>query len=281
VRKLKRLIVTADDFGLSTEVNRAVVTAHQAGILVCASLMVTGRASQEAVSLAKQHPSLKVGLHLVLVDGFAELTRKEIPDLVDDEQRFSDRPALSGVRYFFSPGIKRQLVMECRAQIEKFLAAGLIPDHLNSHHHLHIHPTLTDIIIALAKEYHIKAVRLPFQGLHLLNWKSVLIAGVMLPWTMNLWRALRKSGIVCNEKILGLYQTGTMSEETWLRLIPTLKPGTTEIFCHPAVGACPRPEDAKFIDHQAEELRALISPRVRDCLTRMNVRLSCFGDISG
>ena len=162
---MKRVIVTADDFGRCPAVNQAVIQAHQKGILKCASLMVNADATDEAIALARAHSSLKVGLHLVLVDGFAVLPKKEIPDLVDETQRFSDRPASSGLRYFLSKRIKRQLVQECKAQIEKFLDNGLKMDHLNSHHHLHIHPSVANIVVALAGQYHIPAVRLPWQGL--------------------------------------------------------------------------------------------------------------------
>jgi hopanoid biosynthesis associated protein HpnK len=279
--KLKRLIVTADDFGFSSEVNRAVIQAHREGILVCASLMVTAPAAQEAIKLAREHSTLKVGLHLVLVNGFSILTKKEIPDLVNAAQRFSEGPTASGFRYFLSKRAKRQVVQESEAQIETFLATGLKMDHLNSHHHLHIHPTLTNTFVALAEKYHIPAIRLPLQGLRTLTWKKALMAAAMLPWAINLRHKLRKSGIAHNQEIFGLYETGAMSEETWLRLIPKLMPGTTEIFCHPAVNRLTRPEEPKCTNQHVEEFKALLSPKVRNRLISEKVELASFSDIAG
>jgi predicted glycoside hydrolase/deacetylase ChbG (UPF0249 family) len=171
-------------------------------------------------------------------------------------------------------------VQESEAQIESFLATGLKPDHLNSHHHLHIHPTLTNIFVALAEKYHIPAIRLPLQGLRTLTWKNALMAAVMLPWAINLRHKLRQSGIAHNQEVFGLYETGAMSEETWLRLIPKLMPGTTEIFCHPAVNRPTRPEEPKCTNQHVEEFEALLSPKVRDRLIREKVELASFSDIA-
>lgn len=125
---MKQLIITADDFGLCSEVNEAVIQAHTQGILTCASLMVGAHKADEAIALAKQHPTLKVGLHLTLIDGYSVLPQKNIPDLVDASQKFSNNILLSGIRYFFSNKIKKQLFLECEAQIEKFLSSGLKMD---------------------------------------------------------------------------------------------------------------------------------------------------------
>ncbi|MBW1836100.1 MAG: hopanoid biosynthesis-associated protein HpnK [Deltaproteobacteria bacterium] len=278
---MKRVIVTADDFGRCPAVNQAVIQAHQKGILKCASLMVNADATDEAIALARAHSSLKVGLHLVLVDGFAVLPKKEIPDLVDETQRFSDRPASSGLRYFLSKRIKRQLVQECKAQIEKFLDSGLKMDHLNSHHHLHIHPSVANIVVALAVQYHIPAVRLPWQGLRTLTWKNFVMAAVMLPWVIRLRHKLQQAGIAHNREIFGLYETGAMLEETWLRLIPMIKPGVTEIFCHPAVTKSTHHQKSTHTHYHVEEFEALLSLKVKDRLMRAKVALTSFSDIAG
>lgn len=277
--KVKRLIVTADDFGLSPEVNQAVIQAHREGILTCASLMVTGRAAGEAIALAREHSNLKIGLHLVVGEGFSVLSKKEIPDLVDSTQRFSDRVVSSGIRYFLSKRAKHQLAKECEAQVERFLDSGLKMDHLNSHHHLHIHPTVADTVIALAKKYRIPAVRLPWQGFRSMKWKSSGMAMVMLPWVIHLRRKLRQSGIVHNQRIFGLYETGNMLEETWLQLLPKLPPGVTEIFCHPAVKNICHNKEGKPSYHHEGEFKALLSSKVKAGLKRERIVLTCFSDI--
>lgn len=274
---MKRVIITADDFGQSPEVNAAVIKAHQEGILTCASLMVTGAAAGQAIRLAKANPTLKVGLHLVLVDGAAVLSGRDIPDLVDAKQRFARQPSVAGVRYFFSNRLKQQLVKECEAQIATFRASGLVMDHLNSHHHLHVHPTLAKIITDLARRHAIPAVRLPYQGLRTLTKKAAIMAAVMFPWVVHLKWCLQKAGIAHNREIFGLYETGAMSEVTWLRLIPKLKPGTTEIFCHPATGKVAGKQGPP--DRCCAEFQALLSSKVKTRLAAENVILTAFSTL--
>ena len=273
---MKRVIVTADDFGKSPEVNRAVIEAHQRGILTCASLMVTGEAADEAVVMSKRNPSLKVGLHLVLIDGFSVLGAKEIPDLVDSNRRFSDQPAASGARIFFSRRTAHQVAKECEAQIQKFLSTGLTMDHLNSHHHFHIHPTIAKIVVRLARRYAIPAVRLPLQGLRTLNLKTAAMAAVMFPWAAALKFRMQFAGIAHNREIFGLYETGAMREETWIRLIPKLRPGTTEIFCHPTKAESNDPGAAEPTDPGVAEFRALVSSKVKVRLKQEGIILTGF-----
>jgi hopanoid biosynthesis associated protein HpnK len=276
---MKRVIVTADDFGLCPEVNRAVMKAHLEGILTCASLMVGGGAAAEAAAFARAHPSLKVGLHLVLVDGRSVLPKRQIPDLVDDAGRFAGEAVASGMRYFFSKRVRRQIERECVAQIEAFLATGLEMDHLNSHWHLHIHPALCDILVPLAKTYRIPAVRLPWQGLRTLTRQQSVTAAVMYPWVIRLRRKLRKNAIAHNQELFGLYETGSMGKESWLRLIPKIRPGVTEIYCHPAEKETPLLQQAAPSYRHAAEQAALLSPEVKAALAREKVRFTCFADL--
>ena len=136
------LIITADDFGLHESVNQAVERAHREGVLSAASLMVAAPAAADAIARARALPSLRVGLHLVLADGRSILPHAAIPDLVDAKGRFGDRMARDGVRFFFLPWVRRQLAAEIRAQFEAFAASGLPLDHVNTHKHFHLHPTL-------------------------------------------------------------------------------------------------------------------------------------------
>src|SRR5215211_6942485 len=122
---LRRLIVNADDFGISEEVNEAVIRAYKEGVLTSASLMVTGAAFESAVRLAKENPGLAVGIHLVTVMGRSVLPHKEVPSLVDESGDFSSKAAAAGLKYFFSPRARRELRKEVAAQFEKFHSTGL------------------------------------------------------------------------------------------------------------------------------------------------------------
>ena len=149
-RPLKRLIVTADDFGLTPGVNEAVEEGHRRGILTAASLMVTGEAAEDAVRRAKRMPRLGVGLHLVLVDGTPMLSADRIPELVGPDGRFSADIFAIGVRIFCHRAARRQVAAEIRAQLEAFRRTGLALDHVNAHHHFHLHPTVQKELLRLA-----------------------------------------------------------------------------------------------------------------------------------
>ncbi len=276
---MKRVIVTADDFGVCPEVNRAVIQAHREGILTCASLMVGADAADEAVRLARENPTLKVGLHLVLVDGYSLLPKEEIPDLVDDAGRFAGEAVVSGMRYFFSRRVRRQIQRECEAQIQGFLATGLAMDHLNSHWHLHIHPAICDILLPLVKAYRIPAVRLPWQGLRTLTRRQCVTAAVMFPWVIRLRRKLEKNAVAYNRELFGLYETGAMNRQSWLRSIPKLRSGVTEFYCHPAVRETSFLRQAAPSYDHAGELEALVSPEVRAALAREGAVFTRFGDL--
>ncbi|HEY5091220.1 MAG TPA: hopanoid biosynthesis-associated protein HpnK, partial [Polyangia bacterium] len=158
---MKRLIVTADDFGLSEAVNEAVERAHRDGILSAASLMVAGVAAADAVRRARAMPSLRVGLHLVVIEGPAVLARAAIPDLLDASGRFPSDQLRLGAKYFFRPRVRRQLAAEIEAQFAAFAATGLALDHANAHKHMHLHPTVGRLMIAIGRAHGLRAIRVP------------------------------------------------------------------------------------------------------------------------
>ena len=160
-RSARRLIVTADDFGLALPVNAAVEEAHTRGILSAASLMVGAAAAADAVERARRLPGLRVGLHVVLVHGRPVLPPDEVPGLVDRRGEFSGRLVRAGFAYFFKPAVRRQLAAEIRAQFEAFRATGLALDHVNAHNHMHLHPTLSRLILEIGRDYGLRAVRVP------------------------------------------------------------------------------------------------------------------------
>src|SRR5436190_15416952 len=157
---VRRLIINADDFGRSHSINQAVIQSHAEGILTSASLMVNGDAFDEAVELSRRNPSLGVGLHLTLLRGSSTLKPHEIPGLVDEFGRFSDRPIATGVRYFLDRSLRPFLRGEIAAQLLKFQKTGLQLDHINGHLHMHMHPTVFSIIKHHAREWGIKHFRL-------------------------------------------------------------------------------------------------------------------------
>jgi len=278
--------VSADDFGLSPGVNRGIVEAHEKGILTNASLMVNGAAFAEAVELARAHPRLGVGLHLVLLQGRATLSPKEIPGLVDDRGEFPHQPVATGMRYFFLKGLRLQLEREIRAQLEKFLATGLSLSHVDGHLNIHMHPTVLDILVRLAPEYGIRALRLPREPLGITLraslwqwWRKLAEALTFRALVAHARPKLEAAGLRCPDYMFGLHQSGRMTEEYLAAVFRHLPPGTTEVYTH-----------ASFVDEEAlrwrarhydceGELRALTSPRLRGLLEGAGIELISYAQL--
>jgi chitin disaccharide deacetylase len=269
------LIVTADDFGIHEAVNEAVSQASRAGVLTAASLMVGAPAAGDAVLRARELPQLRVGLHLVLADGFAVLPRERIPDLVDERGRFGDAMWLDGVRYFALPSLRRQLEAEIRAQFAAFARTGLVLDHVNAHKHFHLHPTLLQMIMRVGREFGMTAVRVPREPLWYsssrgaggshgggLRLGAIAANAFLLPWVGLMKARLRAGGIAFNDQVFGIAGTGRLDEEALVNILAKLPPGVTEIYLHPAVDTgAPIAATMSGYQHGAE-LAALLSSRV-------------------
>jgi hopanoid biosynthesis associated protein HpnK len=282
---LRRLIVCADDFGLDEAVNAAVEAASRDGILTCASLMVGAPAAADAVARARRLPRLKVGLHLVLVDGKPVLPAAEVPDLVDERGAFDDNMLRAGVRFFFSVRARRQLAAEIREQFAAFRATGLALDHVNAHKHMHIHPTVASLIVAIGREFGMRAVRVPAEPWAALR-RAAAAEGARVapplyaPWIALLRRRLRRAGLAVNDHLLGLAWSGAMTEARVLRLIAALPEGASELYCHPAVTQTPALARTMPSYRPAEELAALLSPAVRGLVDKSGIALVSYADLA-
>jgi hopanoid biosynthesis associated protein HpnK len=266
-----RLIVTADDFGRAEPINDAVERAHRDGILTTASLMVTGAACADAVERARRNPKLGVGLHLTLVDGKPALPPEQVPALVDDQGLFTKELVKLGTRIFLSPSARRQLKAEMRAQFELFRATGLALDHVDSHHHYHLHPTVTQVLVPLAREYGAKGLRIPHEP------TKLTVGGLFHLRRVGIMRRLaRAAGLVTNDVMLGARHSGAMDAAAQLDYLERMGQGLTEMYCHPATGpwveARPMPASYRPVD----EFRGLTDPRVVEMVKSRNIKLTTF-----
>jgi hopanoid biosynthesis associated protein HpnK len=266
----RALIVTADDFGLHTRVNEGVEHAHRNGVLTAASLMVAGDAAADAVERARRLPTLRVGLHVVLADGRATSPRSEIPQLVDDQGRFGDAMVRDGLRFFFLPRVRAQLAHEIRAQFEAFAATGLTLDHVNAHKHFHLHPTVLSLLLEIGGEYGMRAMRLPYEAGGSL---------ALRPWIALVRARLDRRHIAHNDHVTGIAGSGRMDEAAFIKALATLPAGVNEFYCHPAVpGNGPITPSMADYAH-ADELAALVSPRVAAALDATGLPRGGFSDI--
>jgi hopanoid biosynthesis associated protein HpnK len=286
---VKRLIVTADDFGLCEPVNEAVEIAHRDGILSTASLMVGGSAAADAVARARRLPELRVGLHVVVVEDRPVLPGAQVGHLTDGDGYLSRNLVTAGVRFFFDPAARRQLEAEIRAQFEAFAATGLTLDHVNAHNHMHLHPTVLGIILRVGREFGLCAMRVPYEP-PLVAWRvtgrglgpKLAAAAGLAPWLGLLRARLQRRGIRANDVVLGLGASGAMDETTVLRLLELVPDGrVAEMYFHPATRRSPESDRTMPSYRQQAELAALTSPRVRRALETCEIRLVTFADLAG
>ncbi len=276
---MKRLIVTADDFGAAEAVNDAVETAHRNGILTAASLMVSGPAAADAVRRAKAMPNLRVGLHLVLVEGKPVLPAHEVPDLVDAKGFFHTDMARAGAAMFFLPRVRRQLEAEIEAQFAAFAATGLPLDHVNAHKHFHLHPTIAGLLVTLAQKHGVRGARVPLEPQDILaqieQHHVSAVTVLTIPFAKALRARFRRAGIAAPDQVFGLAWSGAMRARRLLGLITNLPDGLSEIYMHPATG--PYPSSAPGYDY-AGELQALTDPRMAGLIQARDIRLGGFCD---
>ncbi len=237
--------------------------------------MVGAAAADDAVRRARRLPSLRVGLHLVTVRGLATLAQRDIPQLVDRQGRFSDDLLRAGVRYFFCPGLRRQLEAEIRAQFEAFCRTGLALDHVNAHNHMHLHPTLLSLILKVGADYGLAAVRIPYepalQPWLWRQWRRRLGNGVFLaPWIALMKKRLAGANVFFNQRVFGMNDHGDMNEARVLYILAHMPNGVTEIYFHPSCAH----EDAG-----RREFEALTSPAVAKALYAFGIQKTSFTDL--
>jgi hopanoid biosynthesis associated protein HpnK len=235
---VKTLIVTADDFGVDVAVNEAVERGHREGILTAASLMVGGKAADDAVNRARTMPSLGVGLHLVLVEGRPTLPPEQVSRLIDATGGFRADMVRSAIAMTFDPVARRQLAAEIEAQFAAFAATGLPLDHVNAHKHFHLHPVIAALMVKIGKRYGLKSARAPVEPRHILATiepDAPIRRDPAILWAKLVRHRLRAAGIATPDQVFGLAWSGAMNPARMAGLIDRLPDGVTEIYTHPAV----------------------------------------------
>ena len=236
--------------------------------------MVGEAAARDAVERARCLPDLRVGLHLVVVRGRPVLPPEALPDLVGRDGRFSERLLRAGLSFFFRRRVRAQLEAEIRAQFEAFRATGLALDHVNAHSHMHLHPTILSLILAVGRDYGLRALRVPDEP------SGGLGARLLFrPLLGHMRRRLKASDVKANDRVFGLRDSGRMTEARVRGILERLPGGVSEIYFHPATGPWPdMPAGAEGYEFE-QELAALISPRVAEAVRRADAELIGYGDL--
>jgi predicted glycoside hydrolase/deacetylase ChbG (UPF0249 family) len=258
---VRKLVVNADDFGFTRDVNRGIVEAHRNGILTSTTLMATGAAFDDAVALARGNPALDIGVHLVLVG--------EPPFPVTIAQLM--RAMLLG---------RIRIYEELRAQVRRILDAGLEPTHLDTHKHTHLLPPVLDAVARLSEEYKIPWVRRPFDfpftpaTRPAIGWAKRATSQALGVVRSRFARVLARHGCRSTDHFAGFQITGRYNATELAQLIRALPEGTTEFMCHPGIcGAELRGARTRLKESRERELEALTSPEVRAALIESGVEL--------
>jgi hopanoid biosynthesis associated protein HpnK len=223
----------------------------------------------------------------VLVEGRPVLPLEAVPDLVDASGELETRLFRAGVRFFFRPGVRRQLAAEIRAQLEAFRATGLELDHVNAHNHMHLHPTVLGLLLEVGRDYGLRAVRVPHEPA-LVSWRAagqglgsrLAWAAFLWPWMTLLKRRLKRAGLAYNEYVFGRNDSGAMDEALVTRLAAALPDGVSEIYFHLATRGCPELERSMAGYRHERELQALLSPAVRSAFQAAHAERIAFADLS-
>ena len=285
---MRRLIVNADDFGLTQGVNRAIVEGNAAGIVTYATLMANAKASLAAADLAKLQPSLKTGCHVVLIDG--EPLSINLPTLTNGSSRFRNslkQFAMAAVRkQIFADEIQR----ETEAQIRKIQACGVALTHVDSHKHTHIFPEVLRPVLRAAKACGIRAVRNPFEPLR--SWPREMVLGTPGLWLRSaavmafqmfaaaFHRALREEGMVSTDGTVGIAATGLLDQQILLKILKALPEGTWELVCHPGYSDPDlQAAGTRLTQSREVELAALTSAETKEAIARQKIQLISYADL--
>jgi predicted glycoside hydrolase/deacetylase ChbG (UPF0249 family) len=261
---LKFLIPNADDFGYTRDVNEGIIHAHRAGILTATTLMATGAEFDHAVLLARENPTLDVGVHLVLVGG---------PGYPPTVTQLIGQMARGRIRIYD----------ELASQVRKVQASGLRPSHLDTHKHTHLLPPVLNAVARIASEFGIPWVRRPFDlPLHAggVPWSRRVVSTSLGLARAGFHRVLTRHGCRTTDHFAGFQITGHYDAAELAKLIRRLPEGVTEFMCHP--GFCTAELQAsrtRLKESRRRELDALTSREVRAAIEESNVKLARYAEI--
>lgn len=287
---MKKLIVNADDFGLTRGVNEGIIRAHRDGILTSTTLMATGPAFEDAVAWALANPMLGVGCHLVLVGGRAVSPALEIPSLADQSGNLPQSLAVFVSKISAGKISPVDIGRELRAQIAKIRAAGIEPTHLDTHKHTHAHPVVMKVLAQTARSLGITKIRKPMESLRD-SWETsrksggvsaqLLASAAVRAVTPKFYSIAKQYDLLSPEHFLGLAMTGKLGPAALRRLIEMLPEGQTEIMVHP--GICDQDlqrTGSRLQEQRQRELDGLLDPAVRSAISVQGIRLISYRELN-
>ena len=263
----KRLIVNADDFGLSEKTNEGIVHAHLHGVITSTTLMMNMPATSHALDLIRRYPSLDTGVHINLTWGRPVCNPGRIKTLVRQDGQFMGKGSLI-IRLLMGKVRASHLEDEIRAQIERFVATGLALYHMDMHQHLHAVPKVMRVVMKVARQHHVPYVRCPRERLSVNP--TVLSVKLALLMAKREWH----SEVKTSDEFTGIALEGSLTEVKLYGLISHLPSGTTELMCHPGYYDSSISGISRLVAEREHELRILTLPKVREWLQENDVVLT-------
>jgi predicted glycoside hydrolase/deacetylase ChbG (UPF0249 family) len=255
------LVVNADDFGFTRDVNQGIIEAHRHGILTATTLMSEGAAFAHAVQLARETPTLDIGVHLILVG------QPPFPLTVAQLVR---AVMLRRIRIY----------EELSAQVRRVLDAGIQPSHLDTHKHTHLLPPVLEAVARISEEFKIPWVRRPFDfplEPHGISWTKRTVSRSLGVVRGRFETVLAKHGCRSTDHFAGFQITGKFDASDVAALIRSLPEGSTEFMCHPGICTAElRAASTRLKESREAELRALTAPEVREALRESGVQLMTY-----
>jgi len=282
---MKRIIINADDFGLSRSVNEGIIKAHRDGVLTSATLMANTPGFDQAVALAKENPRLGVGLHLNIVRGRPVSRPDMVSSLLEADGRFPGRASVVMRRLFLGRMNKAEFERELRAQVEKALAAGVRLSHFDSEKNLHVLPPFLKLALKLGRDYGINKVRF-VREFRFSSAPGQSLKGAFLSLSCaGMKGRLRRAGLVITDRFYGISYSGRLTAAAIDRILSREEDGSAEIMVHPGF------VDQGLLDLEATvgpyyinkyreaELAALLDGRLKETVRRRGIRLITFHEL--
>jgi len=287
-----RLIINVDDFGLTSGVNRAIAECSRAGAITSATLMANSRCFDEAVKIGQDLPRLKVGCHVVLIDG-EPLSDSPI-SLLENSPKGTAR-FRSDLKAFALAALRKKISQEdirreTEAQVRKIQAAGIAPTHVDTHKHTHMFPHVLRAVLRAAKACGVRAVRNPFEPSGSL--KKAIVAGSPSLWVRSaevaalrrfagpFRKIVREEGMATTDGTIGVTVTGSLDQKLLSSMIHSLPEGTWELVCHPGhADADLRAAGTRLVESRQVELQTLTSEETKRALSDRGIRLISYADL--
>src|SRR5437764_1972534 len=291
---MRRLIINADDFGMTAGVNRAIVEAHRAGTVTSATLMANEAATDEAIAIASQNPSLRIGCHVVLVDGQPLSNPESVPTLIGSRNRTRTafRKGIVDLAIASAVGTPRatEIQNEAAAQIKRLASRGLRLSHVDCHMHSHILPPVLLAVLQAALDHGVKAVRNPFEpswsvavthkNSSLRSWNRSAQVTVLRLLHSKFRSKVNQHGMKTTDGTSGIAVTGLLDRELLMRLVDAMPEGTWELVTHPGYNdSALMAAGTELKESRAIEFELLTSPETVELFRMRGIQLINYDDL--